>query len=334
MDRVFIIAEAGVNHNGSVDIAKKMIDFAVEAGVDAVKFQTFKAEKVASAAAPSAQYQIDNDPASRTQLEMLKRLQLSKRSFRELCRYCQKKDVMFLSSPFDEESVDMVIDLGVNVIKIPSGELTNVPYLRKIGRLNKRLIVSTGMAYLKEIEDALKILTESGTELKNITILHCNTQYPTPFNDVNLNAMNTMREAFHVDVGYSDHTVGIEIATAAVALGASVIEKHFTLDRNMDGPDHRASLEPDDLKNMVKAIRNLEKAFGTGLKEPSPSEILNRDIVRKSIVAVKGIKRGVLFTVNNIATKRPATGVSPLEWDNVIGRAAKRDFAADELIEL
>jgi N,N'-diacetyllegionaminate synthase len=334
MSKIFIIAEAGVNHNGSVDIAKKMIDVAVVAGIDAIKFQTFKAKKLVSIAAPKAQYQIDNTSVSETQFEMLKKLQLSNDSFRELFRYCQEKGILFLSSPFDEESIDMLVDLGVNIIKIPSGEITNLPYLRKIGRLNKRLIVSTGMAYLGEIEDVLRILTESGTKKENITILHCNTQYPTPVDDVNLNAMITIRDTFQVNVGYSDHTLGVEIAIAAIALGASVIEKHFTLDRSMDGPDHGASLEPDDLKAMVSSIRNVERAFGNGLKEPSPSELENRHIVRKSIIAFKGIKKGDLFTENNITTKRPATGISPLEWDNVIGQAAKRDFAEDELIEL
>jgi N,N'-diacetyllegionaminate synthase len=334
MSKVFIIAEAGVNHNGSVEIAKKMIDAAVISGVDAIKFQTFKAEKLVNITAPKAQYQIENAPASETQFEMLKKLQLSNDSFRELFRYCQEKGILFLSSPFDEESLGMLVDLGLNIIKIPSGELTNLPYLRKIGRLNKRLIVSTGMAYLAEIEDVLRILMESGTKKENITILHCNTQYPTPVDDVNLNAMITIRDTFKVNVGYSDHTIGIEIAIAAVALGASVVEKHFTMDKNMNGPDHGASLEPNELQAMVNAIRNVEKAFGAGLKEPSPSELENRNIVRKSIIAFEDIKKGDLFTESNITTKRPATGISPLEWDNVIGRAAKRNFAEDELIEL
>jgi N,N'-diacetyllegionaminate synthase len=334
MSKVFIIAEAGVNHNGSVEIAKKMIDAAVISGVDAIKFQTFKVEKLVSVAAPKAQYQMENASASETQFEMLKKLQLPSDSLQELFRYCQEKDILFLSSPFDGESLDMLVDLGMNIIKIPSGELTNLPYLRKIGRLNKRLIVSTGMAYLAEIKDALRILMESGAKKENITILHCNTQYPTPVDDVNLNAIISIKDAFHVNVGYSDHTPGIEIAIAAVALGASVIEKHFTLDRHMDGPDHRASLEPDELKAMVVAIRNVEKAFGNGLKGPSPSELQNRNIVRKSIIALKDIKKGDLFTKDNITTKRPATGISPFEWDIVIGKVAKRDFAEDELIEL
>lgn len=334
MSKVFIIAEAGVNHNGSVEIAKKMIDAAVISGVDAIKFQTFKVEKLVSVTAPKAQYQMENASSSETQFEMLKKLQLSNDSLRELFRYCQAKDILFLSSPFDEESLDMLVDLGMNIIKIPSGELTNLPYLRKIGRLNKRLIVSTGMAYLAEVKDVLRVLMESGTKKENITILHCNTQYPTPVYDVNLNAIISIKDAFHINVGYSDHTLGIEIAIAAVALGASVIEKHFTLDRHMDGPDHRASLEPDELKTMSAAIRNVEKAFGNGIKEPSPSELQNRNIVRKSIIALKDIKKGDLFTEDNITTKRPATGISPFEWDIVIGKAAKRDFAEDELIEL
>jgi N,N'-diacetyllegionaminate synthase len=334
MSKVFIIAEAGVNHNGSVGTAKKMIDVAAISGADAIKFQAFKAEKLASVTAPKAQYQMENISASETQFEMLKRLQLSNDSFRELFRYCQERGILFLSSPFDEENVDLLVDLGVDIIKIPSGEITNLPYLRKIGRLNKRLIVSTGMAYLKEIEDMLKVLTGFGTRKENITLLHCNTQYPTPVNDVNLNAMITIRDTLRVNVGYSDHTLGIEIAIAAVALGASVIEKHFTLGRNMDGPDHRASLEPDELKTMVNAIRNVEKSFGNGFKEPSSSELENRNIVRKSIIAYKNIKKGDLFTENNITTKRPATGISPFEWDQVIGQFAKRDFTKDELIEL
>jgi N,N'-diacetyllegionaminate synthase len=334
MSKVFIIAEAGVNHNGSVELAKKMIDAAVISGADAIKFQTFRAEKLASLSAPKAQYQMKNDSTSETQFEMLKKLQLSDDSFKELFWYCQKKGILFLSSPFDKESVDLLVDLGAKIIKIPSGEITNLPYLRKIGRLNKRLIVSTGMAYLKEIEDTLKVLTGYGTRKENVTILHCNTQYPTPVEDVNLNAMLTLRDTLCVNIGYSDHTPGIEIAIAAVALGASVIEKHFTLGKDMDGPDHRASLEPDELKTMVNAIRNVEKAFGNGFKEPSPSELENRNIVRKSIIAYEDIKKGDLFTENNIATKRPATGISPFEWDHVIGQFAKRDFTKDELIEL
>ncbi|NQT23684.1 MAG: N-acetylneuraminate synthase [Candidatus Omnitrophica bacterium] len=332
--KVFIIAEAGVNHNGSVEIAKKMVDIAVEAGADAVKFQTFKTERVTSKFAPKAEYQKRSTDKKEYQFDMLKKLELNINAHRELISYCKKKDIIFLSSPFDLESIDLLNGLGVKIFKIPSGKITNVPYLRKIGSLRKKVIMSTGMADLKEIKDALNILIMSGTQKKNITILHCNTEYPTPVEDVNLLAMLTIRDTFKVNVGYSDHTLGIEIPVLAGALGAKCIEKHFTLHRNMKGPDHRASLEPQELEAMVKAIRNIGKAFGNEIKKASPSELKNKMIIRESIVASKNITKGKILNEENITTKRPAKGISPMKWDNVIGRPAKKNFKEDELIEL
>ncbi len=334
LNRVFIIAEAGVNHNGELEIAKKLVDAASEAGVDAVKFQTFKAESIISKFAKKAEYQKRTTSKKESQLEMVKRLELDVEAHKRLVEYCNKKGIIFLSSPFDMESIDLLNDLGLEIFKIPSGEITNLPYLRKIGALRKRIILSTGMADLKEIGAALKILKKSGTPIEDITVLHCNTEYPTLMEDVNLSAILTIKNAFNVKVGYSDHTLGIEIPIAAAALGSSVIEKHFTLDRNMQGPDHRASLEPDELKGMVRAIRSIEKALGNGIKRPSKSEIKNIPVVRKSIVASGKIKRGELFTEENIAVKRPGTGLSPMEWDKVMGKKAKREFQRDELIEL
>ena len=277
--KVFIIAEAGVNHNGSLELAKKMIDAAEEAGADAVKFQTFKAEKVVSRYAPKAEYQKKTTTAGESQLEMIKKLELDAAAHQTLIDYCKKRNIQFLSTPFDFESIDLLNELGLDIFKIPSGEITNMPYLRKIGSLKKEIILSTGMANLGEIEDALDVLTGAGTKLKDITILHCNTEYPTPMQDVNLKAMQTIKYAFPgIHVGYSDHTEGIEVSIAAVAMGATIIEKHFTLDKNMEGPDHKASLEPDELKAMVNAIRNIEKALGNGIKKPSPSELKNKPI--------------------------------------------------------
>jgi N,N'-diacetyllegionaminate synthase len=332
--QVFIIAEAGVNHNGSLKIAKKMVDAAKEAGADACKFQTFEAERIISRFAKKAEYQQRTTSEDESQLEMVKRLELGEEAHRELFSYCRKKNILFLSSAFDTQSVDFLNELGVEIFKIPSGEITNLPYLRKAGSLGKKVIVSTGMATLEEVKGALKILKQSGTSLEDITVLHCNTEYPTPIHDVNLRAMVTIKERFNVKVGYSDHTPGTEVAIAAVALGASVIEKHFTLDRNMEGPDHSASLEPDELKYMISAIRNIEKALGSGIKEPSQSEKKNISVARKSIVASINIKKGELFSVENLAVKRPGTGVSPMEWDRVIGKRAKRNFIEDECIEL
>ena len=332
--KVFIIAEAGVNHNGKLKIAKKMVDVAVEAGVDAVKFQTFKSENLVSKFAQKADYQKKTTAESNSQFEFLKKLELSVNDHKRLIDYCSDKEIIFISSPFDLESIDLLNDFGLEIFKIPSGEINNLPYLRKIGHLNKKIILSTGMTDLKEIGASLKILTESGTSKKSITVLHCNTEYPSPMTDVNLMAMLTIRKTFDVSVGYSDHTLGIEVPIAAVALGASVIEKHFTLDKNMEGPDHKTSLEPDELFQMVKAIRNIEKALGTGTKKPSPSEIKNISIVRKSVVAQREIKKGELFTDENITVKRPGTGISPMEWDNIIGKVAKKEFKEDELIEI
>ncbi len=331
--KTFIIAEAGVNHNGSLDMAFQLIDVAVAAGADAVKFQTFKAEKVIAVKAPKAGYQMETTGSGESQLEMVKKLELDESAHTRLYQYCQHKGIQFLSSPFDLESIDILDRLGLKTFKIPSGEITNLPYLRKLGALNKRLILSTGMADLGEIEDALNVLTESGTPFGNITVLHCNTEYPTPFEDVNLRAMLTIRNAFPgISVGYSDHTNGIEVAIAAVALGAAVIEKHFTLDRNLPGPDHKASLEPYELKSMVQAIRNIEKALGNDIKRPSPSEVKNKPIARKSLVATQPIKTGELFSADNITAKRPGTGISPMRWDEVLGQVAQKDYEKDDLI--
>jgi N,N'-diacetyllegionaminate synthase len=333
-NKTFIIAEAGVNHNGSIEIAKKMIEVAKECGADAIKFQTFKAEQVISKYAPKAEYQKQTTGEIESQLQMLKKLELSFDDFIVLKEYCDKLGIMFLSTPFDFESIDFLNSLGLEIFKIPSGEITNLPYLEKIGKLRKKVILSTGMADLGEIEDALDILISCGTKKENITVLHCNTEYPTPYEDVNLLAMLTIKEAFKVKVGYSDHTLGIEIPIAAVALGASVIEKHFTLDKNMEGPDHKASLEPHELKAMIDAIRNIEKALGNGIKKPSKSELKNKDIARKSIVAKREIKKGEIFTEDNITVKRPGNGISPMRWYEVLGKVAPRDYKEDEIIEI
>ena len=332
--KVFIIAEAGVNHNGSVGTAMKMVDVAIDSEADAIKFQTFKAERIVVKSAQKAEYQKETTLRSESQFEMIKKLELSVNAHKELIHYCKENGIIFLSTPFDLESVELLNNLGVEVLKIPSGEITNLPFLEKIGGLKRRLILSTGMADLEEIGNALGILKGAGTSKDNITVLHCNTEYPTPFEDVNLLAMNTIKETFNVKVGYSDHTSGIEISIAAAALGASVIEKHFTLDKGMEGPDHKASLEPDELNNMIRAIRNIESGLGNGIKKPSISERKNRSIVRKSIVAAGNIKMEEMFTKENITCKRPGTGISPMEWDNVIGKRAKRDFKEDELIEI
>jgi N,N'-diacetyllegionaminate synthase len=330
--KTFIIAEAGVNHNGKLDLAYKLVDAAVEAGADAVKFQTFKPEKVVSKFAEKAKYQKEMTGLVETQLEMIKKLDLGYEAFVELKKYCDKKGIVFLSTPFDLDSIEFLNQLGLNIFKVPSGEITNLPYLRKVGSLNKQVIMSTGMADLKEVKEALEVLISCGTDEKVITVLHCNTEYPTPCDDVNLKAMLTIRDELSVKVGYSDHTPGIEVSVAAVALGAEVIEKHFTLDKNMEGPDHRASLEPDKLKAMVSAIQNIEKAMGTGIKKPSPSELKNKPIARKSIVAARNIRKGESFTEENLTVKRPGTGISPMRWDEVIGQVAQKDYEKDELI--
>ncbi|MDP2939778.1 MAG: N-acetylneuraminate synthase [Candidatus Omnitrophota bacterium] len=332
--KVFIIAEAGVNHNGSLVIATRLVDAAEKSGVDAIKFQTFRVENIATINSPKAAYQKKTSRDMQSQFEMLKKLQLNINAHRKLIDYCKKKKIMFLSSAFDLESIDLLRHLGQQLFKIPSGEITNLPLLRKIGGLKKKIILSTGMATLDEIKNTLAVLIKAGTKKEDITVLHCNTEYPTSMEDVNLRAMLSMRDIFKVNVGYSDHTLGIEVPIAAVALGASVIEKHFTLKRNMKGPDHKASLEPKELKQMVNSIRNIEKALGNRIKRPSKSEIKNRDIVRKSIVAAKSIKKGERFDEINITVKRPARGISPMKWDEVIGLRARKDFKEDELIKI
>lgn len=332
MSSVYIIAEAGVNHNGDINLAKKLIDEAKKSGADAVKFQTFKAEKLVTKSAVKAEYQTKNDKGSLSQFDMLKRLELSYDDFEELLHYCNTVGIDFLASAFDLESVDFLDNLGMKLFKIPSGEITNYPYLKKIAQTGKQVVLSTGMSTYGDIEDALNILHENGA--KDVIVLHCNTEYPTPMTDVNLRAMNSIKEAFNVKVGYSDHTEGIEIPTAAVALGGVLIEKHFTLDKNMDGPDHKASLNPEELSDMVRAIRNVEVALGNGVKTLSQSEKNNLEIVRKSIVANEFIAEGDIFTEDNLTVKRPGNGISPMEWENVIGKTASKSFQEDEVISL
>jgi N,N'-diacetyllegionaminate synthase len=329
---VFIIAEAGVNHNGSVELAKKLIDVAVEAGADAVKFQTFKTENLVSKNAQKAGYQKETTDKKESQFNMIKKLELDKNTHHELIAYCKNKDILFLSTPFDHDSIDMLNDFGLEIFKIPSGEITNLPYLRHIGSLNKEVILSTGMADIGEIEDALDILINAGTKKEHITVLHANTMYPTPMEDVNLKAMVTIGKTFDIPFGYSDHTLGIEVDIAVAAMGASVIEKHFTLDKSMEGPDHKASLEPNELKAMVKAIRNIELALGSSIKKPSNSEKPNITIARKSIVANCSIKKGDILNSTNIVIKRPGNGINPMRWDEMIGTTAQKDYLEDELI--
>ena len=327
-----IIAEAGVNHNGSLKSAKKLIDVAVEAGADFVKFQTFKAETLVTRTADKAEYQKEITDTGESQFEMIKELELDRKTHEELIDHCKQIDIQFLSTAFDHESIELLAELNIPLFKIPSGEITNLPYLRHIGRMGKPIIMSTGMSTLDEVHNALNILIESGAEKEQINILHCNTEYPTPMKDVNLKAMLTIKDELGVNIGYSDHTLGIEVPIAAVAMGAAVIEKHFTLDRNMPGPDHRASLEPGELRAMVTAIRNIEKALGDGEKKPSLSETKNISVARKSIVAMISIKKGELFTEENLTVKRPGIGISPMEWDAVIGKAASSDYEMDDLI--
>ena len=329
---VFIIAEAGVNHNGSVDLAKKLIDVASASGVDAIKFQTFKAINLATKNSEKANYQKNTTNQKENQLDMLKKLELSKEMHIELINYSKNKNIKFLSSPFDHDSIELLKDLGLEIFKIPSGEITNLPYLRNIGKLNKKIILSTGMSNINEVKNALDILVNSGTKKSNIIVLHANTEYPTPMEDVNLKAMVTIGNELNVNFGYSDHTLGIEVDIAAIAMGACCIEKHFTLDRNMEGPDHKASLEPDQLKEMVKAIRNIELALGSGIKRPSKSEFPNIKLVRKSIVAKTKIKKGEILLEKNLAAKRPGEGISPMKWDSVVGTKATKDYNEDELI--
>lgn len=333
MKRTLIIAEAGVNHNGNLDLAKQLVDAAAAAGVDYVKFQTFKAEKLTSKCARMAEYQKKNTGEDESQLAMLKKLELSETDHYELIRYCGEKGVKFFSTAFDMGSVEFLHQLGLGLWKIPSGELTNYPYLKKIAQYHEPIILSTGMSEMSDVEAAMQVLLDNGVKKEQITVLHCNTEYPTPYEDVNLRAMQTMRDKLGVGIGYSDHTRGIEVPIAAVALGASVIEKHFTLDRTLPGPDQAASLEPNELKQMVDAIRHIEEAFGSQEKTISNSERKNIAIARKSIVAARNIRKGEILTDDNLTVKRPGDGISPMEWESLIGTAAVRDFVEDEKIE-
>lgn len=336
MQHVLIIAEAGVNHNGSIDMAKQLVDKAVEAGVDIIKFQTFKAEKLVSKSAKQAEYQkknIGND-ADDSQYNMLKKLELSKHDHHTLIEYCQERGIKFFSTAFDMESIEYLHSLKLGLWKIPSGEITNYPYLKKIAQYGEPVILSTGMSELSDIESAINTLIKNGLKREQISLLHCNTEYPTPYEDVNLMAMQEIKEKFYLEVGYSDHTKGIEVPIAAVALGASMIEKHFTLDRDLPGPDHKASLEPEELKAMVSAIRHIEQALGDAHKTVSTSERKNIAIARKSIVAACSIKKGELLTEQNLTVKRPGTGITPMRWEEVIGTKAIKDFSEEDLIEL
>ena len=328
---IYIIAEAGVNHNGSFDLACKLVDEAKRAGVDCIKFQTFKAEKLVSHSAKKAEYQ-KRETGDSSQQDMLKQLELSFEEFVELKAYCDQVEIAFLSTPFDFDSLDFLNTIDMPFWKIPSGEVTNYPYLVALAKTGKPIVMSTGMCTMEEIGQALAVLKENGAG--EIKLLHCNTEYPTPFEDVNLTAMEDICKTFGVEVGYSDHTKGIEIPVAAAALGATIIEKHFTLDKNMEGPDHKASLEPRELAQMVASIRNIEKALGDGVKRPSPSEEKNKPIARKSIVAQREIKKGDVLTADNLTVKRPGEGISPMQWEKVLGSKAIRDFAPDEMIEI
>lgn len=332
--KTIIIAEAGVNHNGDYNLALKLIDKAVEAGVDYVKFQTFKSEKLVSKNAKQADYQKKNLGKETSQFEMLKKLELDVKAHEKLISYSKQKGIKFLSTAFDLDSIDFLASFNLDYWKIPSGEITNYPYLKKIGKFNGNIILSTGMANYSEIEAALNTFILAGTKKDKITVLHTNTQYPTPMKDANLSAMNTIKETFKVNVGYSDHTLGIEAPIAAVAMGATIIEKHFTLDKAMEGPDHKASLNPVELKQMVAAIRNIEVALGDGIKRPSESERVNMSAARKSIIAAVRIKKGDTLSEENLTVKRPGTGISPMQWKNVTGTIAVKDFDEDELIIL
>ncbi|MBP3544353.1 MAG: N-acetylneuraminate synthase [Lachnospiraceae bacterium] len=327
---VLIIAEAGVNHNGSIELAKQMVDKAKWAGADYIKFQTFVSENLVSDSAQKAEYQKAATGEAETQLQMLKKLELSQHDFIELKAYCKKCGIGFLSTPFDMESIDFLLELGVDFWKIPSGEITNLPYLERLAKTGMPIVMSTGMCELDEIKGAWTVLKENGA--RDIALLHCNTEYPTPFEDVNLRAMQALREQFDTKVGYSDHTKGIEVPIAAVALGAEILEKHFTLDKTMEGPDHKASLEPEELKVMIDSVRHIEKALGNAEKKVSPSEKKNRGVARKSIVAKCSIKEGELLTEENLAVKRPGNGISPMRWHEIIGTAATKDYEKDEQI--
>ena len=333
--KTLIIAEAGVNHNGSLEIAKRLIDAAKEAGVDYVKFQTFKAEKIVNKDAAKADYQIENTQnADESQFQMIKKLELDREKHDVLIDYCNQVGIKFFSTAFDLDSVDLLEELGIKLFKIPSGEITNLPYLEKIASKGTPIILSTGMSDMDDIENALKVLTDNGATLDRITVLHCNTEYPTPMQDVNLRAMNSIAEKFGVAVGYSDHTLGIEVPTAAVALGAVCIEKHFTLDRNLEGPDHRASLEPGELKAMVTAIRNIEKALGNGVKAPSDSEKKNIAVARKSLHAAKNLQKGTVIGASDLEILRPGNGISPMRLPEIIGKTLNKDIAANKILSL
>ena len=331
---VIIIAEAGVNHNGDVNIAIELVDEAAKSGADYVKFQTFKAENLVTEYAKKAKYQQQNGESGQTQYQMLKELELNEQSYQLIIKRCKQKNIGFLSSAFDLYSIEYLSKFKLPFIKIPSGEITNLPYLRKVASLNSKIFLSTGLSNMNEIENALSILIKSGAKKTEITVLHCNSEYPTPFEDVNLNAMKTIGEKFNVNVGYSDHTIGTCVPIAAVALGASVIEKHFTLDKNLVGPDHSASLEPKEFRSMVESIRSIEVAMGNGIKKLSTSEKKNLKSIRKSIVASRFIKKGELFSEDNIDIKRPGNGVSPMKWDQVLGKIAPKIFEKDQLISL
>jgi N,N'-diacetyllegionaminate synthase len=328
--RTLIIAEAGVNHNGNLDLAKQLVQSASKAGADLVKFQTFTADRQVTRTASKAAYQVQTTDEKESQHEMLRRLELTREMHAELIQHCSEHGIGFLSTGFDIQSIDLLASLGQDLFKIPSGEITNLPYLRHIGKLKKPIILSTGMATLGDIEAALNVLEQAGASRDFVTLLHCTTEYPTPMAEVNLRAMQTIRHAFGVNVGYSDHTPGIEVATAAVAMGATVIEKHFTMDRRMPGPDHLASLEPHELEAMIRAIRNI--ALGDGIKALTASECRNVSIMRKSLVASRFIEAGEVFSAENVTAKRPGTGISPMRWDDILGRTAIRDFSADELL--
>lgn len=332
MSETFIIAEAGINHNADISIAHEMIDAAAAAGVDAVKFQTAIPELVATATAEKARYQMQSSDVEESQLEMIKKMHFPLDVYPELKTHCEERGVLFFSSAFDLVSLDFLKDLGQTLFKIPSGEITNLPYLRSVGSVSYPIILSTGMATMTEVQSAVQILVQEGKALEDITVLHCNTEYPTPPSDVNLRAMLSMRDTLNMQVGYSDHTLGCEVSVAAVALGATVIEKHFTMNRNFEGPDHAASLEPEELTNLVRMIRNVEQCLGVSEKKASPSEAPNKAIARRSIVAAAPIRKGEAFSENNLTAKRPGTGLSPMHWDTVLGKTAKRDYLADDMI--
>lgn len=334
MSKVIIIAEAGVNHNGDYELARQLVVAAKEAGADYVKFQTARPELVISRYAPKAEYQLGTTKKEESQLDMCRAIHLPLTDYKPLKAYCDEVGIAFLSTPFDLESIDVLEELDMDYYKIPSGEITNLPYLRKIARLGRPVILSTGMCGLADIENALHVLEGEGLTREQITLLHCNTEYPTPYTDVNLRAMHTLSASFGVEAGYSDHTCGIEVSLAAVALGATVIEKHFTLDKNLPGPDHKASLEPQELKQMVDSIRHIEAALGSSIKQVSPSEGKNQVVARKSLIAAVDIRKGEVFTEANMTVKRPGNGISPMRWDEVLGKTAPRDFKEDELIEL